>query len=152
MSNTEESQAVQRLQASGLVAQDNGNTRTNTDRESASAQLLRMMKKGEKGYIGWNPDDDPVVGGFVAGITPNCNCGEFGPHYIVEVDRPSGINTAVHCFHTVLKSQIERRIEADPTALNVGDLIVITYLGTKAARKQGYSDQNEYTVVVEKPE
>lgn len=131
---------------------DDENSRTTSDKESASSQLLRMMKKGEKGYIGWNPEDDPVAMGTVAGITPNCECGDFGPHYIVEIDRPSGINTAVHCFHTVLRSQVERRITAEPSALNIGDLIVISYLGTKAARKQGYSDQNEYTVVVEKPE
>ena len=120
------------------------------DKEMASNQLLRMMNKGKKGYQGWNPEDDPQIGGFVAGIIPGCNCGEFGPHNIVEIDTPADRGIAVHAFHTVLKSQIDRILEND--ALHVGDMIVITYLGTKASRKAGYSDQNEYTVVVEKPE
>jgi hypothetical protein len=152
MSDTQETEAIQRLQDQGLVPLDTGNDRTLKDQDTATSQLLRMMKKGQKGYVGWNPEDDPVAAGIVAGISPNCNCGDFGPHYIIEIDRPSGINTAVHCFHTVLKSQVERRLEAETPAINVGDLIVITYLGTKASRKAGHSDQNDYTVVVEKPE
>ena len=151
MSDTQESEAVQRLMNAGLTPVGD-NSRTTQDKASASEQLLRMMKKGEHGYEGWNPEDDPIAAGIVAGIVPGCECGDFGPHYIVEIDRPSGKYTAVHCFHTVLRSQAERYIKNEDNPLSAGDLIVITYLGLKAARKAGHNDQNEYTVVVEKPE
>lgn len=116
------------------------------DRSSLTPELAEMLDQSERDYVGWNPDERPQVAGTVADIQPGCDCGGYGPHYIVFVDQPNGEGVGIHVFHTVLRSQLENKIKAGN--VRQGDLIVIAFTGKTPAKVKGHGDQYNYRVVV----
>ena len=109
--------------------------------------LAEMLGQTERDYVGWNPDEKPQVAGIVADIATDCDCGGFGTHNIIFIDEGDGENgTAVHCFHTTLRSQVDSKIRTGKLA--AGDLIAIAYRGTQASKTKGHADINVYRVVI----
>jgi hypothetical protein len=128
------------------MAKDLPFDRHEINRDSLSDELKAMLDQSEREYVGWNPEERPQVAGTVAEITPGCDCGGYGAHYIVFIDSPEGEGVAVHCFHTTLRSQIDERIRLG--GLVAGDLIVIAYAGKTPSKVKGHGDINNYRVVV----
>jgi hypothetical protein len=116
------------------------------DRSALPPELAEMLDQSERDYVGWNPEVQATVAGTVADITPNCDCGGYGGHYLLFIDEPGGNGTAVHCFHTTLRNQIEPRIETGK--LRAGDLIVVSYTGKQASKTKGHADMATYRVVI----
>lgn len=116
------------------------------DRRGLSEEMREMLDQSEREYVGWNPEETPQVVGTIADISPDCDCGGFGPHNIIFVDTPKGDGIAIHCFHTTLRSQVDARIKQG--RLSAGDLIAISHLGTKVSAVKGHADMNMYRVVI----
>lgn len=117
--------------------------------EVVNDQLARMLMQARKRYIGWNPEAQPQVGGIIVEVVPGCNCGGFGEHYIINIDQPDNTGIAVHCFHTILRNMVERRIAGN--ALPVGHLIVVAYLG-QVKVNSNLPDAYDYNIVVQPPQ
>jgi hypothetical protein len=122
------------------MAKDLPFDRQELDKSALPKELQEMLDQSEAEYVGWNPEERPQVAGTVADVTPNCDCGGFGPHNIIFVDSPVGANVAVHCFHTTLRSQIDERVRLGK--IMAGDLIVISYLGKTPSKVKGHGDIN----------
>ena len=120
--------------------------RREIDKDQLPEEFRQMLEQSEKEYLGWNPDEQPQVIGTIADIQTNCDCGGYGAHNILFIDSPVGNSVAVHCFHTILRSQVDDRIRLGK--ISAGDLIAISYLGTKPSKVKGHADQNDYRVVV----
>lgn len=128
------------------MAKDLPFERQEIDRSQLPAEFREMLDQSETEYIGWNPEERPQVVGTVADIQVGCDCGGYGAHNIIFVDSPVGESVAVHTFHTTLRSQTDERIRMGKLA--AGDLIAISYLGTKESRVKGHAPSNMYRVVV----
>lgn len=115
------------------------------DRRGLSDEMRAMLDQSTREYVGWNPEDMPQFVGTLADMTPDCDCGGYGPHNILFIDLPNGDGVAVHVFHTTLRSQIEPKLKQG--RLGIGDLIAISHLGTKASSVKGHNDMNMYRVV-----
>ena len=116
------------------------------DRRGLSDEMREMLDQSEREYVGWNPEETPQIIGTVTDVTPDCDCGGYGNHNILFIDTPKGDGIAVHVFHTTLRSQIDTRIKQG--RLGTGDLIAISYLGTKPSAVKGHADMNTYRVVI----
>lgn len=116
------------------------------DRKGLSDEMREMLDQSEREYVGWNPEERPQMVGTLSDISPDCDCGGYGPHPILFIDTPQGDAVAVHVFHSTLRSQIEPRLKQG--RLGVGDLIAISHLGTKPSGVKGHADMNMYRVVV----
>lgn len=128
------------------MAKDLPFDRKDIDRSALPPELAEMLDQSERDYIGWNPEEQPQIAGTVVDITPNCDCGGYGPHNLLFIDQPAGTGVAVHCFHTALRSQIDGRILTG--TLKTGDLIVIAYAGRTPSKTKGHGDLHNYRVVV----
>jgi hypothetical protein len=115
------------------------------DRRGLSDEMRQMLDQSERNYEGWNPELTPQVVGTIADITPDCDCGGFGPHNIIFIDLPNGDGLAVHCFHTTLRSQVDTKIKQG--RISAGDLIAISHLGTRVSQVKGHADMNMYRVI-----
>src|SRR5215831_16039448 len=113
--------------------------------DNLSEEMRAMLAQTEREYVGWDPSVMPTFVGTLADFTPDCDCGGYGPHYILFVDLPDGNGVAVHVFHTTLRSQIEPKLKQG--RLGIGDLIAISHLGTKQSSVKGHNDMNMYRVV-----
>jgi len=122
-----------------------GSTAQPFDRRGLSDEMRQMLDQSERNYDGWDPMEMPQLVGTLADIVPDCDCGGYGPHTILNIDLPDGSGVAVHAFHTTLRSQIEPKIKQG--RLGIGDLIAISHLGTKASSVKGHNDMNMYRVV-----
>lgn len=128
------------------MAKDLPFERHEIDKSALPEEFREMLDQSEKEYVGWNPEERPQVVGTIADIQSNCDCGGYGGHNILFIDSPVGESVAVHCFHTILRSQTEDRIRTGRIAS--GDLIAISYLGTRPSKVKGHADQNDYRVVI----
>jgi hypothetical protein len=72
----------------------------------------------------WRPDPGAVVDGTVTEIT-TYDGGNFGPYPIVTLRLDDGAEFAVHCFHTVLRRELER------LDVQVGEHVAILYVGPR---------------------
>jgi len=114
--------------------------------DNLSQEMRDMLAQTEREYVGWNPVDMPTFVGTLADFTPDCDCGGYGPHYILFVDLPDGNGIAVHVFHTTFRSQIEPKIKSG--RLGVGDLIAVSHKGTKDSQTKGHAPMNMYSVAI----
>ena len=126
--------------------QTGGSSAQQFDRRGLSDEMRAMLDASEREYVGWNPEEMPQLVGTVDDIIPDCDCGGFGTHYILSVSLPHGDGIAVHAFHTTLRSQIEPKIKQG--RLGIGDLIAISFLGTKPSSTKGHSDMALYRAVI----
>jgi hypothetical protein len=99
---------------------------------------MTLSDRLDRDITGWRPQPGDKLIGTVTGLTEGT--GNWGPYPIVEVEQADGTIVAAHCFHTILRNEIEGRKPA------IGDQIGIKYKGKRHGRDQEYED---YTVVVE---
>jgi len=114
--------------------------------ENLTPEMKALLGQTEREYVGWDPEITPAFVGTVADIVPDCDCGGYGTHYIINVDLPDGNGLAMHAFHTTLRSQIEPKIKN--SRLGVGDLIAVSHKGTKDSTVKGHNPMNMYSVAI----
>jgi hypothetical protein len=115
---------------------------------TASDSLKKLFDNVIKDVHSWRPEPGDVIGGMLIDISDSTE-GEFGSYVILTIETPSGRLVSVHCFHTVLRREIERKLERG--TLRVGDEIAIMYVGEGEAQGSR-SAANLYRVVVNRPQ
>lgn len=118
------------------------------EREFASKEMQALLDKVDQDIIPWNPrehPEEPKVYGTVSQIT-EVDTGEYGPHTLIVIKTPSGRLRGVHCFHTVLRREIDNRIKNGTLA--VDDLIAISYRGPSEKKSQGKNPSEMYRIEV----
>jgi hypothetical protein len=88
---------------------------------------------------GWRPEEGEKLVGVLVSVGMS-NEGDYGSYPIAVVRREDGSEVAVHAFHEVLRSELQR---AKP---NIGDTVGIKYLGVP----DGVT-YNSYRVLVDRP-
>ena len=136
-----EQEAITSLEDHGLLCEGDA------DIQLASESLQKLFDLVDRDVIAWRPMVGDKVGGTLRDISESSE-GEFGKYLILMVETPSGRLVNVHCFHTVLRNEVERKIKRGYLA--TGDEIAIAYLGEKPS-SSGRSDVHMYRVVSHRP-
>lgn len=115
------------------------------DEQFYSAEDKELLEAVERPLVGWLPKSGDVLIGKVLDITDGTS--EYGDYPLLTVETPSKNLVGVHCFHLVLKNDIQRRI--DKGRLKIGDRIAIKYSGEGEAKGgSGKNAPNMYRVSV----
>lgn len=140
-----ESEALDSLERAGLSSSEDSYVYAN-----ATESLRKLLTQVERDVIPWRPEPGDKVGGILVDIADSAE-GEYGSYIILTIERPDARLVAVHCFHTVLRKDIEKRLQRG--TLRMKDEIVIVYLGeASTSGPSGRSAANLYRVGVNRPE
>ena len=91
----------------------------------------------------WKPNPGDAVEGVITELTTRSS--EYGdPYVILTVEDDAGSEHAIHCFHTMLRNEVERK------APQVGDRIAVAYHGLGESSAPGMSPPHKYRLVVER--
>jgi len=118
------------------------------DVTQASEGLSKLLDMVDKDVIAWRPEAGDVVAGTLRDVSDSSE-NEFGSYVILMIETPTGKLVNVHCFHTVLRRDIERRLQRG--TLKTGDEIAIKYIGTADKSEKGKNAAELYRVVVNRP-
>jgi hypothetical protein len=118
------------------------------DVTASSESLSKLLDMVDKDVIAWRPEVGDVVAGTLRDISDSSE-NEFGSYVILMIETPTGKLVNVHCFHTVLRRDIERRLQRG--TLKTGDEIAIKYIGTAEKSEKGKNAPELYRVVVNRP-
>jgi hypothetical protein len=110
--------------------------------------LQKLIELVQKDVIAWRPDPGDYVAGTLRDVSESSE-GDFGSYIILLIEKADGTLVQVHCFHTVLRRDIERRLQRG--TLKTGDQIAILYVGESDNPGKGKSAANLYRVVVNRP-
>ena len=99
---------------------------SDVDKEQASEELLNLLTQVERDVEAWRPEPGDSVYGTFRDIDDSSE-GDFGSYPILTIETPSGRLVSVHAFHTVLRRNIERKLNRG--ILKIGDEIAIQYRG-----------------------
>jgi hypothetical protein len=117
------------------------------DYSNAPEELRGMLDQVDQEIHAWIPNPGDKVFGVVSDISESSE-GDFGAYPIILIKTPSGKFVHVHCFHTILRREIDRRVSRGQ--LGVGDLIAIKYEGEGEASK-GKQAARVYRVAIRRP-
>jgi hypothetical protein len=118
------------------------------DTLGAPDSLAKLIDLVQRDVIAWRPGAGDIVAGVLVDISESSE-GDFGSYLILLIETPTGKLVQVHCFHTVLRRDIERRLQRG--TLKTGDEIAIMYVGEADRAGKGKSAANLYRVVVNRP-
>lgn len=102
-----------------------------------------LLSQVDKTIDGWRPEPGQKLAGKVADL--GMGTSEYGEYPLVTVETSSGKLIGVHCFHQVLRNEIDRKIAQG--RLQIGDEIAFKYFGEGEA-KGGNNAPNMYRVAV----
>jgi len=141
-----EAEAIKRLQDKGILPEQTAAKAQ--DFEHRSPELQALFDEAQRNILNWIPDEaGQEVGGILKDITDvdaDFVAGGTVPMLIIE--SPAGILWGVRTYHSVLRNEIERRIEKG--RLKVGDMIVIVYRGKGGDPNRTLNQYEDYRVVV----
>ena len=126
-----ESEAVSSLQGHGFLP-------------TSSESLKRLQSLVERETTAWQPNDGDVIVGTLRDVTDSAE-GDYGSYPIVLIETEDKQLVTVHAFHTILRREIERKLQRG--TLKLGDEIAILYVG-KLPGKGGREPANNYRVAV----
>jgi hypothetical protein len=138
-----EEEAMKSLESHGLI-----NENDDLEYTEITDSLAKLLDLVEKDVIAWRPEPGDVVAGTLYDITDSSE-GDFGSYTILLIETPGETLVNVHCFHTILRREIDRRLAKG--TLKTGDEIAIKYIGEAGRAGQGKSAPNLYRVVVNRP-
>ena len=121
---------------------------TDIDKEQASESILNLITQVERDVTAWRPEPGDSVYGVFRDIDDSSE-GDFGSYPILIIESTSGRLVAVHAFHTVLRRNIERKLNRG--ILRIGDEIAIQYRGPVGEGKGGKNPAEMYRVAVHRP-
>lgn len=116
------------------------------EEEMYDATLEELLGQVDQDVKGWLPNDGDKIAGTVVDITTGSS--EYGEYPLVTIQTPSGKLVGLHCFHQVLRNDIERKIEKGK--LLEGYSIAVAYKGEGAA-KEGRNAPHMYRVATRPP-
>lgn len=135
-----ESDATEAVEQTFLGADD-------LDYSNAPEELRGMLDQVDQEIHAWIPNPGDKIFGTVSDISESTE-GEYGAYPIILVKTPSGKFVHIHCFHTILRREIDRRVSRGQ--LVVGDLIAIKYDG-EGERSGGKEAARIYRVAIRRP-
>lgn len=113
----------------------------------ASAEYEHLLSQVDRDIVGWKPEPGDKVFGRVADVMEAES--DFGQYPLIAIDSPLHEQlVGVHCFHTTLKNDVQRKI--DHGTLAIGSEIAVSYRGMGEARG-GNSAPHMYRVAVIPP-
>lgn len=115
---------------------------------SEPTDLDKLIELVQKDVIAWRPEPGDYVAGTLRDVSESSE-GDFGSYIILLIEKQDGTLVQVHCFHTVLRRDVERRLQRG--TLKTGDNIAIMYIGESETAGKGKSAANLYRVVVNRP-
>ena len=124
------------------------------DRSMADKDLLDLFEEVERDVVGWLPDQQAKIGGRVVEISEATSSFQKTPmnpegkYPLVIIETPSGKLVGIHCFHTVLRNEITRKIANGNLARDWQ--IAVLYKGEGEAA-EGRNAPNMYRVVTRPP-
>src|SRR5271170_3113327 len=80
--------------------------------------LAKLVELVQKDVVAWRPESGDYVAGTLRDVSES-NEGDFGSYIILLIEKANGTLVQVHCFHTVLRRDIERRLQRG--TLKTGD-------------------------------
>lgn len=119
------------------------------DREQASPELLGLLSQVERDVTAWRPEPGDSVYGTLRDIEDSSE-GDFGSYPIIIIETPSAKLVSVHAFHTILRRNLERKMNRG--ILKIGDEIAIQYRGVSGEGKGGKNPAEMYRVAVRRPQ
>jgi hypothetical protein len=117
------------------------------DMGNPSGELERLIEQVEKEVVAWRPNPGDKVFGILRDITDSSE-GDFGSYPILQIETPNGILVGVHCFHTILRNEVTRKVAKG--TLQLGDQIAILYVGQGVAQG-GKNAPEMYRIAVARP-
>jgi hypothetical protein len=113
-----------------------------TAAEPGTPEAWEQMEQAlDYDFEGWQPEPGDKIMGVVITVTESSE-GDYGTYPVVSIVTPTLDAVALHCFHSVLRSAIERN---NPQP---GDTIAIKYKGTKEGKGVGGQGYEDYNVIV----
>ena len=116
------------------------------EEEMYDATLEELLAQVDQDVKGWLPKDGDKIAGTVVDVTDGTS--DYGTYPLLTIQTPSGKLVGVHCFHQVLRNDIERKIEKGKLA--EGWNIAIAYKGEGAA-SEGKNAPHMYRVATRPP-
>lgn len=119
------------------------------DRQMMTKEQEDMLTQLGRDVRAWRPEKagDAVLGTLID-ITDGGQDGKFGGTYpLLIIETPSARLVGVHCFHTTLRREVEKRMSRG--TLSMGDTVGIVFKGTQPSDKG--NDANIYRMQVRKP-
>jgi len=130
------------LEARGFSAEDPDRP----DLGEAEGDLKRLLERASRPSQGWLPKPGDKLYGEVLDV--DMADSEFGEYPLIEIETPAGSIVDLHCFHTVLKRAVERKIRAG--SLVPGAQLAVVYFG-EAPAQGGKSAAHLYRIQVGPP-
>lgn len=99
----------------------------------------------------WSKDNPPQAGDSITGTIVDISdaTSDYGEYPLLVIKDEQNELIALHCFHLVLKNDIERKIAR--RTLVIGGLIAVTYHGEKENKNPSKNAANMYRVIVRPP-
>lgn len=111
--------------------------------EDVPDEFKGLLDQVGRDVVGWKPAPGDTVIGTLVDISEAES--EYGSYPLLTVEVPGARLVGVHCFHTVLRREIERKLARN--LLHVGDQIAVQYRGEGVATS-GRNAPNMYRVAV----
>lgn len=124
----------------GFMDHDPADPFTGEIPDSLKSLLGRLDIQAE----GWKPKPGDTAFGTLVDMADGES--EYGVYPLLTLEAPGGQYVNVHCFHTVLKREVERR-QARGT-IKIGDQVAVRYLGQIGASQKG-SPSHMYRLAVD---
>ncbi len=116
------------------------------DLQHADGDLKALLDQVDLDVKGWLPKPGSKLFGTVTDISTGTS--EYGEYPLLTIQTPTSRLVGLHCFHQVLRNEIERKIKSG--RLDVGDMIAVAYKGEGEA-KGGNNAPHVYRVAIKRP-
>jgi hypothetical protein len=127
-----------------------GKTADGPDMQGASDNLKKLMSQASRKATPWRPEAGDVIGGTVIDIGEAES--DFGdPAPLLTIEAPDQTLWQVFGWHTVLRRELNRRIERG--VISIGSEIAVVYMGPDpAGSKSGRNPTELYQVYASAPD
>jgi hypothetical protein len=113
--------------------------------QSGDADYNDLLDQVESDVVGWRPEPGDTIVGILVDITEGE--GDWGPYPLLSIKTLDGELVGIHCFHTVLKKEVTRKIDREQ--MKIGDKIAVAYRGEGTA-KGGNNAPQMYRIAVKR--
>ena len=111
--------------------------------KSEEDEYSDLLDQVESDVVGWRPEPGDTVVGILVDHTEGES--EWGTYPLLTIKKVDGELIGVHCFHTVLKKEVGRKLERG--TMKIGDKIAVAYRGEGTA-KGGNNAPQMYRIAV----
>jgi hypothetical protein len=145
-----EAAAIARLQEQGLLPKPDKDLEAimDADRAIRTPELQALFDQAQRDILNWIPTTSgQEVGGVLRDITDvDADFVEGGTVPMLVIESPSGVLWGVRAYHSVLRNEIERRIEKG--RLQIGYTVAIVYTGKGGDPNRKLNQYENYRLAV----